>query len=111
MSPSGQVLLRKGKFLGRQTNNVAEYEGTLLGLKAALELGAKEVELRADSMLLVMQLKGEWKVKNEGLKPLVLSAKRLLAQFERYSLKHVPREMNTQADEMSNRAIDERMLG
>lgn len=109
MAPDGRVLARRGKYLGRQTNNVAEYEGVLLGLRTALELGAKEVEIRADSMLLVKQLQGEWKVKHEGLKPLVNAARGLLVRFDDYSLRHVRRELNTEADEMSNRAIDERM--
>lgn len=105
----GKVLERLGRYLGVQTNNVAEYQGVLLGLERALEMGAKEIDVLADSLLVINQLKGEWKIKHEGLKPLAAKARGLLERFDRYSLRHVPREMNEQADEMSNRAIDERM--
>lgn len=105
----GRVLERRGRFLGRQTNNYAEYQGLLLGLEAAQQLGAREVGVRADSELLVRQLEGKYKVRNAGLKPLHEQAVKLLRSFERFDLKHVPREENALADEMSNRAIDEQM--
>jgi len=106
---AGNVIARLGRYLGRQTNNVAEYEGLLLGLKHARELGYREVEVRADSQLLIRQLKGEYAVRHAGLKPLHAEALRLLHGFDRYDLQHVPREENALADEMSNRAIDEEM--
>ena len=109
LDPRGRVLARVGKFLGKQTNNVAEYEGVILGLKSAKELGATEVEVRADSLLLIRQLEGAYQVKYAALKALHAKAKQLLRSFERVDLRHVPREENTLADEMSNRAIDERM--
>ena len=107
-SADGQIVARLGKFLGVQTNNVAEYEGLLIGLEKAIELGAKEVQVFADS-LIISQLKGEWKIKHPGLKPYYQRAKDLLARFDRASLQHIRRELNGDADEMSNRAIDERM--
>ena len=106
---SGNVIARLGRYLGRQTNNVAEYEGLLLGLKHARELGFREVEVRADSQLLIRQLKGEYAVRHAGLKPLHAEVLRLLRSFDRFDLRHVPREENVLADEMSNRAIDEEM--
>jgi ribonuclease HI len=109
VDPAGTVVARLGRYLGKQTNNVAEYEGLLLGLKHANELGYREVEVRADSQLLVRQLKGEYAVRHAGLKPLHAEALRLLRAFDRFELKHVPREENALADEMSNRAIDEEM--
>jgi ribonuclease HI len=109
LDSKGKVLARVGRFLGKQTNNVAEYEGVLLGLARAKELGATEVEVRADSLLLIRQLEGVYQVKNAALKALHAKAKQLLRSFERVDLRHVPREENTLADEMSNRAIDERM--
>jgi ribonuclease HI len=105
----GNVIARLGRYLGRQTNNVAEYEGLLLGLKHARELGFREVEVRADSQLLIRQLKGEYAVRHAGLKPLHAEVLRLLRSFDRFDLGHVPREENALADEMSNRAIDEEM--
>ena len=105
----GQVLARRGRFLGNTTNNVAEYKALLLGLEAAQELSAREIQVRADSQLLIRQLKGDYAVKHPGLKPLHAEALRLLGMFEKVDLEHVPREENTLADEMSNRAIDEEM--
>ncbi len=106
---AGNVVARLGRYLGTQTNNVAEYEGLLLGLKHAQELGYRAVEVRADSQLLIRQLKGEYAVRHAGLKPLHAEALRLLRAFDKVDLKHVPREENALADEMSNRAIDEEM--
>jgi len=109
VEPSGQVVDKLGKFLGRQTNNYAEYQGMLLGLKRARELGVREVEVFADSELMIRQLGGRYQVKSPTLRPLYLETLQVLNDFERVKLMHVPREMNRAADEMSNRAIDERM--
>jgi ribonuclease HI len=104
----GRVLERLTRFLGRQTNNVAEYQGLLLGLEHAAMLGAREVEVFADSELLVRQMKGEYRVKNAGLRPLHEEARRRVAGFDAVFFRHIPREMNEDADAQSNRAIDER---
>lgn len=109
VEPSGQVVAKVGKFLGHQTNNYAEYMGLLIGLKHAKALGAKEIEVFADSELLIRQLGGRYQVKSPSLRPLYEEAVRLLNDFSRVKLVHVPREMNAAADEMSNRAIDERL--
>lgn len=108
-TPDGRIVARVGKFLGVQTNNYAEYLGLILGAERALELGARELDVRADSLLVVSQLRGEWKVKHPGIVPLHARAKALLQRFGRVSIQHVRRELNGDADEMSNRAIDERM--
>ncbi|MFP2911028.1 ribonuclease HI family protein [Pyxidicoccus sp. 3LFB2] len=105
----GHVVARLGKFLGHQTNNHAEYQGLLLGLKHAKELGAREVEVFADSELLIRQLGGRYQVKSPTLKPLFDEARQLLGAFSKVKLVHVPRAKNAEADEMSNRAIDERL--
>jgi ribonuclease HI len=105
----GRVLARLGRFLGKQTNNVAEYQGLLLGLRRARQLGAREVEVRADSQLLIRQLQGKYAVRNEVLRRLHEEALALLRSFDRFELVHVPREQNALADEMSNRAIDEQL--
>ncbi len=109
VEPSGQVIDRLGKFLGVQTNNFAEYTALLLGLRRAKELGVAEVEVFADSELMIRQLGGRYQVKSASLRPLYDEALQLLNEFERVKLVHVPREMNRAADEMSNRAIDERL--
>lgn len=107
--PTGQILERLGKFLGHQTNNYAEYMAVVLGLKRARELGAETVEVYADSQLMIRQLGGQYAVKSASLRPLYTEAVALLSSFKKVKLVHIPREMNTEADEMSNRAIDERM--
>lgn len=109
VEPSGQVVDRLGKFLGSRTNNFAEYSGLLLGLSRATELGVSEIEVFSDSELMIRQLGGRYQVKSTSLRPLYEQALRLINEFERVKLVHVPREMNRAADEMSNRAIDERM--
>jgi len=105
----GRSPVRVGRYLGVQTNNVAEYQGVILGLERALEMGVREVDVKADSMLAMMQLKGEWKLKHEGLRPLFARARELVARLDRVTFSHIPREQNAAADEMSNRAIDEKM--
>ena len=107
--PDGPVLERLGKFLGRQTNNVAEYQALLLGLRRARELGAEELEVVADSELMIRQLSGAYQVRSPALRELHAEALALLKAFRKVKLIHVPREQNVEADEMSNRAIDERM--
>lgn len=109
IEPGGTVVAKVGKYLGTQTNNYAEYMGLLLGLKHAKSLGAKEVEVFADSELLIRQLGGRYQVKSPTLRPLYEEAVKLLNDFSRVKLVHVPREMNAAADEMSNRAIDEKL--
>jgi len=93
--------------LGIQTNNYAEYTAVILALEKARALGAAEVELILDSMLVVEQLSGRWKVKHPGIKPLVAQAQSLLAGFERWSIRHERRESNVAADALANLALDD----
>jgi len=109
VSPEGHIVAKVGKFLGDNTNNYAEYMGLILGLKRAKAMGIKELEVMADSELLVNQLSGEYQVKAANLKPLHDEARALLATFPSVEVRHIPREQNAAADEMSNRAIDERL--
>jgi ribonuclease HI len=109
VSPEGHIQARIGKFLGESTNNVAEYMGLILGLKRARAMGLRELDVLSDSELMVKQLSGDYAVKAEHLKPLHDEAKELLKMFPGITVRHVPREENKLADEMSNRAIDERL--
>ena len=109
VSPAGHIMAKIGKFLGESTNNVAEYTGLILGLKRAKAMGIKELDVFSDSELLVKQLAGDYAVKAEHLKPLHDEARALLKAFPDVHVAHIPREQNTAADEMSNRAIDERL--
>lgn len=105
-SASGEVLFTGSEYLGHTTNNVAEYRAVLLGLRGALELGVRRIEVRADSELLIKQLKGQYRVRSPGLRPLYEEAKRLLARFESVRLTHVRRELNGEADRLANQGID-----
>lgn len=95
-------------YLGKATNNVAEYQALLHGLRFALARGASRVEVFSDSELLVRQLEGRYRVKNAGLQPLHREAQGLLARFASAKVAHVPRERNREADALANRAVDER---
>jgi ribonuclease HI len=105
--PDAPPVARISRSLGVQTNNYAEYTGVILALEKALELGAREVELVLDSMLIVEQLSGRWKVKHPAIRPLAARAMGLLRQFDRWSLRHERRENNVQADAMANLALDD----
>jgi ribonuclease HI len=107
-TPDGRDLAGLYGYLGRATNNVAEYQGLLHGLRWALARGASEVEVYSDSELLVRQLAGRYRVKNAGLQPLFREAQSLLARFARARVTHVPRERNREADALANRAVDTR---
>ena len=102
----GAVLHEAGIFLGRATNNVAEYRGLLYALQAAADLAATEIEVLSDSELLVRQMKGEYRVKNAGLKPLFDKGQILAGRFRRFSIRHVRREENVDADRLANQAIN-----
>ncbi|MDR1714151.1 MAG: 6-carboxytetrahydropterin synthase QueD [Coriobacteriales bacterium] len=101
------TLTRGGAFIGVATNNVAEYRALIWGLENAAALSVQKLEICADSELLVKQLKGEYKVKNEGIKPLYRQAQQLLAGFPAYSIRHVYREDNSEADVLANEAMDQ----
>lgn len=91
----------------RATNNVAEYSGLVAALRWCRDHGASEVHVRSDSLLLVQQMKGVYKVKNEGLKPLYGQARLLADEIGRVTYEHVRRELNKDADRLANQAMDE----
>ncbi|MEO6463471.1 MAG: ribonuclease HI family protein [Candidatus Eisenbacteria bacterium] len=103
---AGQPVAAGGIALGRATNNVAEYKALLAGLARALELGVHAIDVRMDSELVVRQMTGIYRVKNEGLKPLFAEAQALARRFDRFTIRHVPREQNARADAEANRALD-----
>jgi ribonuclease HI len=104
---TGRLVAELARPLGRATNNVAEYSGLILGLEEAKRRGATAVDVRMDSKLVVEQMRGLWRIKHPGLKPLALRAGELLASFPEREIRHVRREENSLADALSNRAIDE----
>ncbi len=103
---TGRVLAERAEALGVTTNNVAEYSGLIAGLTAARDLGARDVEVRMDSKLVVEQMAGRWQVKNAGLRPLAREAAALVRDFERVTFTWIPRERNKRADALANRAMD-----
>jgi ribonuclease HI len=105
-TPAGDVVDRAHELLGVATNNVAEYRGLLLGLARARELGATEVDVVNDSELIAKQVNGVYKVKHADMKPLHAAAKAALGDFERWSIRSVPRAQNADADALVNQALD-----
>jgi ribonuclease HI len=104
----GRLLETLGRAIGVETNNVAEYRALLAALEMAARMGAWEVEVASDSELLVKQMRGEYKVKNEGLKPLHAEARDRAGGFHRFHIRHVGREQNARADALVNHALDEK---
>jgi ribonuclease HI len=104
--PDGAVLDERSEAIGRATNNVAEYRALLLGIDRARALGATELELVGDSELIVKQVRGEYRVKDASLRKLHSKVKAALADFDRWSIRNVPREENAHADRLVNEALD-----
>jgi ribonuclease HI len=102
----GRVLEEVGEKIGEATNNVAEYKALLRGIELAAAQGAGELELIGDSELVVRQVEGRYKVKNAGIKPLHAEVKRALGDFDAWSIRHVRRENNADADRLVNEALD-----
>jgi ribonuclease H / adenosylcobalamin/alpha-ribazole phosphatase len=105
-TPAGDVLAELAEGIGWATNNVAEYRGVIAGLERARALGARRVRVRADSLLVVNQQKGLWKVKNPTLQALWAEARQLAGRFQLVTWEHVPRARNQQADALANQAMD-----
>ena len=102
----GTPLVTLGRFIGRATNNVAEYKALITALRKARELGARRVVVRGDSELIVKQIRGEYRVKNADLRELYDEAKGLLAEFEHATIDHNYRHKNALADKLANLAMD-----
>ena len=104
---TGEVLAELARFLGVRTNNYAEWTAVEDALREALRLGATHVDLRMDSELVARQISGRYRVKHPDLKPIHASVMTMLGQLDGYTVGHVPRELNKDADRLSNVAIDE----
>jgi ribonuclease HI len=106
--PDGTEVAGLYGYLGRATNNVAEYEALLHALRYAIGRGARQVRVFSDSELVVRQVEGRYRVKHPDMVPLHAEARSLLARFDEARITHVPREQNKEADRLANRALDER---
>lgn len=109
MDMDNKILADEGVYMGVTTNNVAEYTALKLGLEAALKLGAREVDCYMDSLLVVNQMRGIFKIKNRDLWPVHDAIKELLPSFKSVHFTHVPREFNKLADAAVNRALDQHL--
>jgi ribonuclease HI len=102
----GTPLVTLGRYIGRATNNVAEYRGLITAMQKAKEIGAKKILIRGDSELIVKQMKGEYRVKNADLRVLYEEAQDLIAEFDSAKIEHNYRSDNTLADKLANLAMD-----
>jgi broad specificity phosphatase PhoE/ribonuclease HI len=108
---TGAVLREVAAGIGVASNNVAEYRGLIAGLEAALELGADDVEVRMDSLLVVNQMSNKWKIKHEAMKPLASQAAGLVRRLGGVRFAHIRRELNSHADRLANQAMDDAAAG
>ena len=106
-SDAGEVVDTLADYIGEATNNVAEYQAMISGVEMALDHGIRQLAIFSDSELIVRQLEGRYKVKNEGLRPYYQQAKSILSRLEEYEITAIPREANADADELVNAALDE----
>jgi ribonuclease HI len=105
--PRGQVVAKLKKYIGRSTNNVAEYYGLIAALDYAQQHGIRALRVESDSELLVRQMLGQYKVKSPELRPLFERAHKMAQAFDSFKISHVYREQNAEADALANEALDE----
>jgi ribonuclease HI len=105
--PRGEIAAKLKKYIGRMTNNVAEYYGLIAALDYAQSHGVRALRIESDSELLVKQMRGSYKVKSEDLRPLFERARKMAQGFESFRIDHVYREQNREADALANEALDE----
>ncbi|MFA6548559.1 MAG: ribonuclease HI family protein [Candidatus Margulisiibacteriota bacterium] len=102
-----KVLLEIADYIGETTNNIAEYTALIRGLEEAIDMDEKQVRVFSDSELIVKQVNGEYRVKNEGLAPLHNNVKALTHKFKKFEIFYISRDNNKAADKLANRGIDE----
>lgn len=101
---TGEIIAEESRYLGTATNNEAEYQGLIIGLEKAREMGARKLRLKLDSELIVKQVQGAYRVKNQRLRPMFERVMALLQDLEAYDILHVRREFNSEADALASRA-------
>ena len=107
---NGEVVAEIANGIGSTTNNVAEYEALIAGLELALSRAFTEIDVFMDSELVVSQVKGEWKIKKDTLRSRAVKARSLLERFDSWTLSHVRREKNADADKLANQGMDAAQL-
>ena len=103
----GATTLKVSSYIGKTTNNQAEYTALITALREARKLGADHVHINTDSQLMAEQILGNYRVRNANIKPLFEEVKQLLAAFKSYGIHHIPRQRNSEADALANKALDE----
>ncbi len=101
----GRIIARISQRIGHATNNQSEYRAIITALEEAIRLGARQVKLNSDSELIVRQLQGKYRVKNVALKPLYQQVKQLQSHLDSFTINHIPREQNREADNLANAAL------
>jgi ribonuclease HI len=107
----GIVLAEIAEGIGETTNNIAEYQALIAGLRLALDHGISDIEIYVDSELVAAQVEGRWKIKNDRLRALAVTARSLLDRFDRAAITHVRRAQNTHADRLANQGMDASEVG
>ena len=102
----GKLITLISQRIGRATNNQAEYRAIIAALEEAVRLGVKQVDIKMDSELVVKQINGEYRVKKATLKPLYQQVKQLQGSLEGFTITHIPRRQNTEADNLANKALN-----
>ena len=102
----GRLITSISQRIGKATNNQAEYRAIIAALEEAITLGAKQVDIKMDSELVVKQINGEYRVKKATLKPLYQQVKRLQSQLKSFTITHIPRQQNIEADNLANNALN-----
>jgi len=104
----GSTRMEISHYIGEATNNQAEYRALITGLEEVAGFAADHVDIKTDSKLMVEQIQGNYRVRNANLKPLFEKATRLLSTYKTYTISHIPRQQNSPADSLANRALDNR---
>lgn len=102
----GRLIASISQPIGRATNNQAEYRAIIAALEKTIKLGAKQVDMRSDSELVVRQINGQYRVKKASLKPLYQQVKQLQSQLDGFTITHIPRQQNIKADNLANIALE-----
>ena len=110
-TPAGEIIEARGEYLGHTTNNQAEYKAVLAAVRHTRALGAERLDMRMDSELVVKQLTGEYRVKDQGLAGIYMLIHNELIHFKKVTFTHVPREQNKEADAEVNKALDRQATG
>ncbi len=105
---NGEALHEAARYLGKATNNVAEYNALLLALEKAALFSVKEIQIFSDSQLLVRQYNGQYKIKNRALQALSIKVRKLVSNFDKVVITHITRDKNEEADALVNKAVKEK---